>query len=388
MNPPLPPLDRRTFLARLAQGGALVALNPATRAQAVPPGESLIVRSTRPPNLETPVGLLKDFITPNRLFFVRSNSVPPVVDASSYRLVVDGEVEQPLSLSLEELRHLSTVSAAATLQCAGNGRGFYRPRVPGSQWGHGAIGTAEWTGVRLRDLLASAGLKPTARHVAFDGADQGLGGPGVPDFVRSIPIEKALEPGTVLAHAMNGEPLPQAHGFPLRSVVPGWVGAAWVKWLTRITVLAEPYRGYFMEDAYRVPTEPVTPGASVPPERLVSATAFPVMSFFTGPLEGARVPSGPVVVTGVAYAGEADVRLVEVSSDGGRTWRPASLVGAGRRGAWRLWRFVWRPPGQGRSTLMARATDALGRVQPAEQRWNPSGYFYDAIESISLEVLP
>ena len=380
---------RRSFcgtLLRAWPGFALTHLLPAFAfTQGVVSKDRLIVRSPRPEDLETPVHLLTSWITPNDLFYVRSHFYTPSVDAAAWRLRVEGEVEKPLELSLDDIRRMRSSSQVVTLECAGNGRAFFDPPVAGVQWERGAVGTAGWTGVRLADLLATLGVKPTARYLWFDGADRGVG--RAPDFVRSLPIEKALDRDTLLAYEMNGEPLPIPHGFPLRAVVPGWEGAYSVKWLTHIQVSGEDHDGPFVQSGYRYPRRPVVPGSTVPASEMLPLRALPVKSLITAPATNTVVSRGATIrVSGFAWAGEAEVVRVEVSTDNGRTWERAQLGRDQSRHAWRRFDYVWRPPDSGSYVVLSRATDNRGVTQPVVPEWNPAGYVWNAIDSVRVNV--
>ena len=346
----------------------------------------LIIRSARPQDLETPVALLDSWLTPNDRFFVRSHLYTPTIDVKQWRLTVDGEVDRTLSLSLDELRKLPQVSQVVTLECAGNGRAHYDPPVAGVQWQKGAVGTARWTGVRLADVLARAGVKSTGRYVLLDGADVPLG--AMPDFVRQVPLEKALHADTLLAYEMNGAPLPVPNGFPLRAIVPGWEGAYAVKWLIGIRVLDREHDSFWIKTAYRYPTKPIAPGTAVAPEDMAPVAGLFVKSMITAPLQGATVAGAGagVVVKGFAWAGDANVTAVDISTDGGNTWSPARLGSDRAAYAWRQFEYEWRPKESGAYVIMSRATDDKGRVQPAVAQWNPSGYLWNAIDQVRVDV--
>jgi len=292
-----------------------------------------------------------------------------------------------LTLTRTDLLQFEPVTLTTVLQCSGNGRAYYRPRVPGVQWRKGAVGNAKWTGVRLADVLARAGLRGGARHVAFLGADRPVQSE-TPLFVRSIPIDKALHPDTLLAYAMNGEPLPLFHGAPLRVITPGWMADACTKWLTDITVLEHEAKGYYMETAYRYPVRPVAPGELISPGGMQPVTTMPVKSLIVSPVEGATLPSGTgIIVRGVAWSGD-DRRIarVEISSNEGRTWEPARLVGEDIPYGWRPWVFEWRATRAGSYTMMSRATDDRGETQPLASPWNPSGFLWNAVDRVSGSV--
>lgn len=393
-------ISRRTFLmtaGRLTAASALMALSPRVALEATaeelasPPTpvrgkETLLVRSLNPVNLETPVPLLTSWITPNEAHFVRTHHNVPLIDRGAWTLVIDGEVERPLTLTFTDLKEFTPVAAVRTLECAGNGRSFFNPKTAGTQWTNGAVGTARYEGVRLADVLKRAGVRPSGKHVMFNGADAPAL-PTAPDFVRSIPLEKALHPDTLLVYTMNGEPLPPMHGYPLRVIPAGWIGAACVKWLVNIRVLREAHDGHFMVKAYRFPRSQVAPGADPDPTQMVPLAELEVRSLITAPLQGATVPTGPLVVKGVAWAGEADIANVEVSVDFGRTWQTARLGAEQERYAWRRWEFQWVAREPGSYLVLARAMDSTGRTQPIEQVWNPSGYLWNVIDRVRVNVL-
>ena len=365
-------MTRRSLLMVL--GGGLVARNWAAATLeeiALRSKDKLLLHSPRPLDLETPPELLDSWITPVSRFFVRNHFYIPQIEVSRWELAIEGLVEKPFRLKLEEIQRMPQVERVITLECAGNGRAFFEPHVAGIQWRKGAVGTARWKGVRLRDLLSRAVLKPKAKQLAFDGADTGM--VTAPDFVRSIPAEKCLHPDTLLATGMNGAPLPVVHGFPLRLITPGWEGAACVKWLTKITALPGEVDGFFMQTAYRFPTRPVKPGEAVDPKDMAPITSLAVKSLITR-------ASGPV--EGVAWAGEADVTGVEVSTDGGRSWNEAKLGAEKAPFAWRRFRYDWKPAPGATAAVMSRATDSQGRVQPSTPAWNPSGYLHNTPDSV------
>ena len=377
--------SRRDFLQRALAGSALpwVADFGSARAEdGAEPG--LIVRSSRPLDAETPVEVFDRFLTPNRLFFVRSHFGPPALGLVPWRLEVEGLVDRPLSMDLDDLKGLDSATLPAVLQCSGNGRGFYAPTIPGVGWEKGAVGNAEWSGVRLLDVLTKAGIKPDAAHVQLHGADAPPN-PKTPAFFRSIPLPRALDPGTILATSMNGEPLPLLHGGPIRLVVPGWCGNHWIKWLRKVTVAREEAPGFYQQTGYKMPKVPAPPGADLKPTDLVSVTTLNVKSLIARPLEGATLKPGPVEIRGVAWTGEGLVEKVEVSTGPDRPWSLATLLGDPRPGTWRPWKFTWDAP-PGRHTLRARATDSKGETQPEATSWNRSGYLWNGIDRVACEV--
>ncbi|HZQ90945.1 MAG TPA: molybdopterin-dependent oxidoreductase [Terriglobales bacterium] len=380
-------ISRRTFLQSALAAGAVSALGPldALAAGGVPGKERLIVNSLRYFDLEAPASALTTFITPVPLFFVRNHvSEPFAFDLDAWRLNIVGEVERPVSLTMRDLVRMEAASVTNTLECAGNGRAFFGPHVPGIQWKRGAVGTARFTGPRLKDVLARAGLKSTAKHVAFKGLEEPPG--RVPQFIRSIPIEKALDSGTLVALHMNGAPLLKHHGFPARALVPGWIGAASVKWLTEVRVLDREFEGNFMKPGYRLPASPLAPGGEVNPDQTAAITRLNVKSLITHPAEGARIPAQAARIAGMAWAGEAEVVRVEISTDGGASWSNARLGAERARYAWRMWEFAWKPPRAGEYTILSRATDSDGRTQPAAGAWNPSGYLWNGYDRVRVNV--
>ena len=350
------------------------------------PGEDgMVLRSFRFIDLESPVEYFNTWLTPVPHFFVRNHMFEPIeLDPHDWLLSIGGEVEKPITLNLAELSKIETHSVVNTLECAGNGRSLYRPQVPGIQWGKGAVGTARFSGPRLRDVLQRAGVKSTGKHVMFRGLDEVPG--KVPPFIRSIPIEKALDADTIIATHMNGSPLPKHHGFPARALVPGWIGAASCKWLTEIKLLEAEFVGNFMSGGYRVPNQPAKPGEAVKPEDTHPLTALNVKSVIAGPTDGANLKAGNIRVHGAAWAGEADIEKVEISTDGGTTWIPAKLGHDQAHYAWRLWALDWKPGKIGDYTILSRATDNQGRTQPATAVWNPSGYLNNAIDQVKVHV--
>ena len=385
--------SRRDFLKQLS--GTALAISPApsllswaSAAQNgsidVPGEDGMIVRSLRFVDLETPVEYFNTWLTPVPRFFVRNHMhEPSELNADDWRLTVGGEVEKPFTLTLAELSKIESHSVVNTLECAGNGRSLQRPQVPGIQWGKGAVSTARFSGPRLRDVLQRATVKSTGKHVMFRGLDEVPG--KVPPFIRSIPIEKALDSDTLIATNMNGVALTKHHGFPARALVPGWIGAASCKWLTEIKILDSEFVGNFMSPAYRFPNQPGKPGEAVKPEDTHPLTALNVKSVISAPLDSTSVKAGGVGVHGAAWAGEADIVKVEVSTNGGASWNAAALGHDHAHYAWRLWSYEWKAK-RGAYTILSRATDSQGRTQPATPVWNPSGYLYNAADQVKINV--
>jgi sulfite oxidase len=389
-------VSRRSLLTTLLQGwgAGLVGLRSTSlvdAGQAYPAGSqigTLHAHVSRPFNAETPVREFTSWLTPNERFFVRSHFGPPspeLIDPESWRLTVRGLVARELKLCLADLKEFRSVTITAVLQCSGNGRSFYRPSVPGVQWRRGAVGNAEWTGVRLQDVLERAGCGARCRHVQFHGADRPAL-PTVPLFIRSIPLEKAIHPDTILAYEMNGRPLPLLHGAPLRVITPGWMGESCIKWLTDITLQEVESSGYYMHTAYRMPAVPIEPGAVASEARLVPVEAMVVKSLIAAPSEGETVGTGPVAVQGAAWGGEAEVVKVEVSCDDGKTWQQARFIGESQPYAWKQWQYIWKAKKPGPTAIVCRATDATGAMQPATSPWNPSGFLWNGWDRVSVMV--
>jgi len=365
-------IERRRFLWM----AAAVLVRPQRAADLVKRSD-MIVRSRRPEDLEMPIEGFTDFITPIDRFFVRTHVTAPSVDVSTWRLRLEGNVSSPLALSIDDLRSMPSSEVVAVLECAGNGRSFYEPPMPGLQWTDGAVGNGRWRGVRLADVLKRAGVKAGTVEILFDGADVPIG--TMQDFQRSIPLEKALHPATLLAYEMNGQTLPAKHGFPLRVIVPGWAGNSWIKWVTSIRVLTEPSTGFWMKNAYLRPANPVPPGAAVSADAMIPVTSLRVKSvIFIG---------SPSVIRGAAWTGDgARIKNVDVSTDRGRTWKPARLTGPATPFGWRQWEFPWTLPAEGYYTLLARARVSSGDVQPVVPEWNPSGYLWNSVARVDVDA--
>lgn len=370
-------INRRTMLA-----GAIAAVLPRISWAADQADLSrMIVRSPRPEDLEMPLDGFTEWITPIDRFFVRCHTYTPKVNLSQWSLKIDGLVEHPMALTMDDLKKLPRVELVAVVECAGNGRSFYRPRVPGAQWAFGSVGNARWTGVRLRDVLQKAGIKDSALQILFDGADVPIG--KMPDFQRTIPTAKALDPDTLLAYEMNGQTLPVEHGFPLRVIAPGWASDSWVKWVQHIEVLDHEFEGFWMKSAYRHPTHPVPPGTAVDASEMVPVTDLNVKSVIAVPAAWAK--PGPVRVQGTAWSNTSPVSKVDVSTDGGQNWKAAKLMGPETKYGWRIWHYDWKPV-EGKYTLMSRATNRAGQTQPLAQEWNPPGYLWNVAQPVSMTI--
>jgi DMSO/TMAO reductase YedYZ molybdopterin-dependent catalytic subunit len=341
----------------------------------------LVTIEEKPFNAETPLAEMAREITPTGNFFVRSHFDLPRLDAAGHRLTVEGAVESPRPWTLAEIHALPRHSIAATLECAGNGRTRLEPPVPGVRWGFGAAATASFSGTSLHHLLDGCAIRKGAVEVLFVGADRGEVAPGrVVAFERSLPLEVARHPDTLLAWEMNGEPLTVEHGAPLRLVVPRWYAVASVKWLTHVRLLERPFEGHFQTEKYVYERERGTPEKT--PVR-----SMRVRSVIARPAEGAVVPRGVTEIAGTAWSGDARVERVEVSVDGGKTWREAALGRAVSEHAWVPWKLSWNFATPGSCLLMSRATDASGRSQPLQSSWNAQGYGNNVVHQVQVEIL-
>jgi sulfite oxidase len=349
--------------------------------QAAGPALSLITLSPSPKDLETPVEAFIDEITPVEHFFVRCHTMIPQITLPEWKLEIAGLVDHPLTLTLPELKQFPRVELVSVLECAGNGRSFYQPSVAGAQWRFGSVGNARWTGIRLKDVLEKAGVKPAARQLLLDGADVPL--VKMPKFQRTIEVAKAMHPDTLVAWEMNGKPLTADHGFPLRVIAPGWASDSWVKWLTRIELLDHDFDGFWMKTAYRHPAEHVAPGAGVDPKDMIPVTDLNVKSVIAHPGEWAA--PGIVTVQGVAWSNTSPVAKVELSTDAGKTWSRANFTGKPTKYGFRKWAFTWKAA-EGQYTLMSRATNEVGQSQPLEPEWNPNGYLYNAAQPRAVTI--
>lgn len=362
------------------------AVPPMAQRQTAFPG--LIVREREPENLEFPFFALNSATTPNEQFFVRSHFPVPKIGRDTWRLKIEGQVNRPLIFGFDDLCRLPTHTVTMVMECAGNSRIFLSPKVGGLQWELGAVGNAEWTGVRLVDLLQQAGIKPGAVEVVLEGADTGEikkepVSPGKINYARSLPLNKALDASVILAYQMNGESLTPAHGYPLRAVIPGWYGMASVKWLTRILVIDRVFRGYFQTSDYTFWER-----RDGLPVQLLPVGEIEVKAEIARPALHEIVPADSVYrVHGAAWTGESQITKVEISMDDGRTWQLTQLLGPATPYGWRLWEHHWRTPSvPGPYTLMARATDARGHTQPFERDTHRGTYMVSHIQPIEVEL--
>jgi sulfite oxidase len=356
--------------------------------------ERMIVYSRKFLTTEMPMAALTSWITPTENFFVRNNAIMPAsIDVEKWELRITGEVHKPVTINFRDLTALTKKTVTNTMECAGNGRAFYNPRIGGVPWRKGAVGNATFEGPSLLSLLRLAGLKPSARHVAFTGLDTAP--VGAEKFIRSIPVEKALDENSLVATHMNGAPLTMPHGFPARALIPGWIGSASIKWLQEITVLDHEYAGAYMDPGYRVPAEQLSPGVrsdhAQHKNSTLPLTSLRLKSIIAKPDDNAAVDlsqAGSISVRGAAWGGEKTIAAVEVSTDGGSTWHPAVLSPEHDRYAWHLWEYDWKPPSPGNYQLVSRAKDTDGNRQPLQPAWNAGGYLWNGMDRINVQVQP
>lgn len=373
----------------VASGGCAATLPVSDLVRALDPEEAcqdamdagLVVHRAHPLNCETSISaLLGSVVMPNARFYVRNHFHIPHLDATSFRLSIGGLVERPLSLGMDDLRKMPSQTMVVTLECAGNGRTLFDPPIDGEKWGLGAVSTAEWTGVPLTEVLDRAGVRSGADEVVFRGADTGrVDGRGAVRFERSLPLDEARGADALLAYAMNGEPLPIQHGYPVRLIVPSWYAVASVKWLTEIELVDRPFAGHYQTDKYwyewprdgRIVREPVT--------------LQRVRALITEPAPDQEIQSGELAVRGVAWSGAAPIARVEVSVEDGH-WQEARLVGERKRHSWQWWELITRVRRSGTATLRARATDLAGRTQPERAEWNRFGYGNNSVHEAPVRM--
>jgi len=354
-----------------------------------PEKSEMYLLTDRPPQLETPLKILRQDITPNEYFFVRwhLSQILTKIDIDTFRLYINGDVDRPLALSMNDLKtKFPQDSIIALAICAGNSRSTFAPRVPGSQWTNGAMGNAKWKGVRLKDILTMAGVKNTAINVSFQGMDKGEL-PGIPPFVKSLDVTHAMDGEIMVAYELNGEPIPMLNGYPLKLVVPGWYATYWVGALNNINVLSDTFHGFWMDKAYQVAKNPAL---NESPDSLskitVPLTNINLHSIFVEPEVGDPVAANkPCLVEGLAFNDGTPIQKVEISFDNGKTWVETKLNPELGKYSWRRWKYDWVPKAAGNYRLCVKATDEHGRTQP-EKQWNRSGYARDFIEHLDVTV--
>jgi sulfite oxidase len=383
-------ITRRELLRAAGASWALGALGCVGSLAPDDGPKDLIARQDNPYNAEPRLDhLTESWITPYRHFYVRSHGNQPAIAPASWELLVEGHVERPQRLRLEDLERMAKTTVAATMQCAGNRRNEHSLVKPvgGVQWDAGAIGTAEWRGVRLADVLERAGLKSGAKHLWFEGRDSVTLKDRQTLFGGGVPVAKAMQPGTLVALEMNGRPLAREHGYPARTVVPGYIGARSVKWLGRIIVADRPSENNFVARDYKL-FPPSETAETVKPENYEPIYEPVLSSAICSPMAGRTVPAGKVRVSGYAVPPGTDgatVAGVQVSPDGGGTWVSATLSGKDAPYAWKLWSVDLNLQ-PGAQTLVVRATDSQGKLQPEKAPWNFKGYLYNGWHRVPVTV--
>jgi DMSO/TMAO reductase YedYZ molybdopterin-dependent catalytic subunit len=359
-----------------------------------PGKDKLVVLGDRPLVAETPAELLDDDTTPISKFYIRNNgqTPEPVKDADGWKIAVDGEVNKPLTITLGEIKSkFKAQTKRMVLECGGNGRGAFQPPARGNQWSNGGAGCAEWTGVKLSDVLKAAGVKPSAKYTAHLGSDLHLSGDASkPTLSRGARLEKAMDPNTMIVWAMNGEALPNIHGGPVRLVFPGWPGSLSHKWLTKITLRDKEHDGAGMtEFSYRVPIKPMIPGDKGDPKNMQILESMPVRALVTSPANGAKVAAGTkeLKLRGAAWAGDLEVKAVDISLDFGASWQRVKLGKPKNKYDWQRWTATVKLPSDGYYEIWVRGTDENGRMQPhVAGLWNPQGYGGNAMQRIAILV--
>ncbi|MGD0335123.1 MAG: molybdopterin-dependent oxidoreductase [Xanthobacteraceae bacterium] len=385
----MPPVFAADPVGVALSPGVPAGLDGAATMETLPGKKPLIKLSYRPPNYESPLDYFDTPITPNDRFYVRYHqSDIPSIDAKTYKIAVGGDgAGGQAEITFDELKRFPAYEVVAVNQCSGNRRGLSKPHVPGVQWGYGAMGCARWKGARLKDLLDKVGLKKEAIEIAFKGAD----GPTfnrTPDFIKSLPVWKAIDESTLVAYEMNGEPLPHFNGFPARLIVPGWTGAYWMKHLVAINALTKPQGGFWMNPAYRIPVGEFPLVARFITQENATTTPITEMvvnSLITSHIDGAQVMVGEVIVRGLAWDGGYGIRAVEASTDGGQTWAAATLGEDLGRYGFRPWSFVLTAK-PGKNTVTVSATNKIGQTQTAALLFNPAGYHNNVMQSVTLNA--
>ncbi len=353
-----------------------------------PEKKDMILLTDRPPQLETPLKIFRQDFTPNEYFFVRwhLSQILTKIDIDTFRLRVAGAVDNPLALSVNDLKtKFPPDSVVALAICAGNSRSTFSPKVPGSQWLNGAMGNAVWKGVKIKDILAMAGVKKGGMEVTFQGLDRGAL-PDVPAFIKSLGIDRATDGEVMVAYEMNGQPIPMLNGYPLKLVVPGWYATYWVGSLASINVITDTFKGFWMKTAYRVPAT----GPDEKPDSLAKATVpitnINLHSIFVEPDTSETVTANkPCLVEGLAFNDGSGIKKVELSLDGGNTWVETNLNAELGKYSWRRWKYDWTPKSAGEYHLEVRATDDKGHSQ-TDKQWNRSGYARGFIEQLDVKV--
>ena len=354
-----------------------------------PEKKEMYLMTDRPPQLETPLKIFRQDITPNEYFFVRwhMSQIVTRIDIDTFRLYVEGAVQKPLALSMNDLKTKFVADSIVALAiCAGNSRSTFTPRVPGTQWANGSMGNAKWKGVKLKDILKMAGANEKAVDVSFQGLDKPPL-PSMPAFIKSLSMSHAMEDEILVAYEMNGQPLPMLNGYPLKLIVPGWYATYWIGALSNINVMVDSFHGFWMAKAYQIPKEP---GMNESPDNLAKATVpinkIMMHSIFVEPeVDAPLTANKPCQIEGLAFTDGTAIKKIELSTDDGKTWIETKLDAEIGKYSWRRWRYNWTPTAKGTYHLKVKATDVAGNTQP-EKQWNRSGYGRGFIECIDVNV--
>jgi len=338
------------------------------------------IMTENPLNAEPPITALRSWLTPNEAFFNRNQGAIPSepIDIKQWRLKITGEIKKEVELTFDDILEMPKVVVANTFECSGNSRSLLKEKAPGNPWTIGGVANVIWTGVNLKDVLMMAGLTDKSNHVAFEGFGRPVGGSGV-EFIRSIPIDKAMD-STILAYEMNGEPLPNPHGYPMRALPLGWYGANSVKWLNKIIVKEHPYEGYFMDKAYRIFQKGQDPKTGE------VVTEIKLKSIITKPLNGDILKRGRILISGMAYAGSHTIEAIWLSYDRGNTWHECQFTGPNQKYSWRQWQYLWDVETSGDYTIVSKAKDSKGNEQSLQGEWNAHGYCNNGILDHAIKI--
>jgi DMSO/TMAO reductase YedYZ molybdopterin-dependent catalytic subunit len=343
----------------------------------------LTTRKLDPENQETPIQFVREWMTPEKFIYLRNHFKYPVFTENFYRLQIDGAIDQPMVFNYRDLLTMPSQTLVTVIECSGNKRVYFRPRVYGEQWHDGAISQVVWKGVPLNYLLSLIRMRDSAKEIVFEGHDRGNRPdiPGVFPFARSVPLSKAMHPDTIIAYELNGKPIPYKHGFPLRLIVPGWYGMAWVKWLKRISVVEHPFSGPFQVVDYNY--YPLRDSSL----NKRPVTSVRINSIIQQPLNFSTLSRGQYHIQGLAWTGEGEIIAVEVSTDNGETWKDAKLQRDSTQPySWIFWNYQWKVFKSGEYTIMSRAYDSYGHSQPFKAEWNQKGYGYNGVAIIKVKV--
>ncbi|KJS22382.1 MAG: sulfite oxidase [Clostridiaceae bacterium BRH_c20a] len=343
----------------------------------------LITKDLKPENQETPIHFLRQWITPTKYFFNRNHFAYPEISGQTFFLPIEGEIIRPAIFKYDDLIRMPSKTLILPLECSGNKRAYFDPGVYGEQWKDGALSQGVWRGIPLSSLLSISGLRRRALEVVFEAYDYGerTDLKGIFHYTRSLPVQKALHPDTLIAYELNGKPIPFKQGYPLRLIVPQWYGMASVKWLKKIIAIDHHFKGPFQDIDYNYYPHTDSDEGKTP------VTTINVDSIIQQPLDRSILDTGTHIIEGIAWTGAGIIVEVEVSTDGGENWHKAKLSqDFSQPYSWTFWKYIWKVSEKAEYTIMSRATDSLGRIQPFEAMWNRKGYGYNAVYTIKVKV--